>query len=129
MRSAVVCLLAALVGCGSDPPITAVRIVVQYDASTRFDQFDFWLDLDEGLSAPITRPEEAGAPLSAPQDLVLYVPDSWAGTQVFCRARGLRNRQGIATSLQRPVTVVLHQTVSCEVTLGLIGGAMDAAPP
>src|SRR3954467_3358009 len=119
MRLVGVCLLAALVGCGSDPQITGVRIVVQYGSPPPFDQFEFRLDLDEGLSDPIVRPEKAGAPLPASQDLVVYVPDDWASKTATCRVQGRRAGAGVGRPVQHNVTVELHRVVPCAVTLEL----------
>jgi hypothetical protein len=132
MRAVVgACLLAMLVGCGSDEKVTGVRIVAQYGPEARFDQFELRLDLDGGRSEPILLPKTPGALRASPQDVVVYVPDAWAGMLAFCRANGLRQGQPPVIGLSDPVTVVLHQVVPCTVVIEnrVSGPPGDGAPP
>jgi hypothetical protein len=130
MRSAGVCLLALLAGCGSDHEITAVRIVAAYGASA-FDQFDFQVGVDGALSDPVTLPKMAAGTLPSPQDVFFYVPDTWAGKTATCRVRGRRSGNVEAIGLPFTVTVELHRAVTCEVLVDTTpdGAVLDGPLP
>lgn len=82
----------ALAGCGSDPEVTAVRIVAQGFPAATYDQLGFVLTVggaEPDFADAVARPERAAAPLAAPQDLVVYLSDALAGQAIRCGVVGL----------------------------------------
>jgi hypothetical protein len=125
MRSAGVCLLALLAGCGSDAQVTAVDVFASY-GSPYFEQLEFRLEKDGIPTDPVTLPKVPHGLLGSPQDVVFYVPDPWAGQSITCRVRGLLSGQPALEGVPAPVTVELHEKVRCVV---FFGNTMDGSAP
>jgi hypothetical protein len=130
VKAAGLCLLALLAGCGSDPSITAVRIVVNYPEPV-FDQFDFRLEVDGQAPFEVRLPTPSRTPLPTPQDVVIYLPDAWAGRLATCQVLGLRGGDGLRRSFSTPFTIRLHEVASCYVYLNDTpdGAVLDGAAP
>jgi hypothetical protein len=128
LRSGAVLLAAAAialaVGCReSTPQITAVDIVVSFPTQS-VDQLRFALP---GLPAPTVRPERAGAPLSSPQNLIVYLPDTRVGEDVMCTVEGLFRGAARGTGIGR-ARVEQGRAVACAVNLLGGSGGGDGGP-
>ncbi|HET6281766.1 MAG TPA: hypothetical protein VFH73_12390 [Polyangia bacterium] len=118
-------LCAAALACREvAPEVTAVRIVVKPPPAT-FNQIEFSLDDSNSQSILRTTRPDAGAPLAGDQDLVVYLSDNRAGTDVTCAATALLNQVRIATGSKR-ITLSLRHVVNCVVPLSGGDGGTDA---
>jgi hypothetical protein len=119
MRRVAACVaLTLLAGCKSDPEITGVRIVATFPVGM-IDQLEFSLHVNgfEPDRDPIKLPVKAAGPLASPQDLVIHLPDRTAGQSGSCAVRGLIRGERSTIALPKPIEVVLHKVITCEVEL------------
>jgi hypothetical protein len=100
------CAAVLLASCSSDP--TRIVLMIEYD--------DAW-----GIGTLEVRSGERMKSIPAQHSIELWVPDSWAGTEVSIRMRGLRGEESIASGgvMVTPVLggsteaiIVLHR-VAC----------------
>jgi hypothetical protein len=110
----------------STPEITGVRIEARFAPQT-VRQLRLELSIAGTTLAQVARPDPAGAALSSPQDLVVYLPDARAGADAVCVVVGVMpagtNMRGMGQ-----VRVERRRVVTCVASLGAgDGGAVSDA--
>ncbi len=116
MRVGLAALAAAGLSCRQGP--TSFCIIAEWnEQEVAVDQIEYSATIAaEQVLARTSRPDQPGGPRKSPQSLCVYLDDRFAGQEVSCGVKGLR--QGTAAVQGRAtVTLDLHQTAECRTRL------------
>jgi hypothetical protein len=133
-RCALLGLVAAMStsGCGSKAPsVTGLTVTITM-VGVAADQLELAVTTPAGEAlAPTRRPVAAGAVLSSPQSVSIFLPDALAGDVATCTVTPYIAGQVTGAVVAGTATLVLHQLVPLAIELDATphddGGAPDAA--
>ena len=109
--------VAATIGCANDP-ITGVHLTVMFPG-LQIDQIRFTVTPQGGDPVVARRPEltDAGAWLTSPQDVMVYLPDYLAGRATVCQATGMAAGTMTPATGTTTAMLALHELIPATITL------------